>query len=177
MVLEILLLSSLRKGPMHGYELKRQVQRPTFTPLGNSSLYPMLRRFEQSGAVTQELEKQDGRPARKVYTITDAGREEFRELIATLPPDVAANEEEFLVRVGFFGELTPAERLHILAARAAVVDAKTAQVLALMTDRERSTRHDDWPRLATGRFLHQLREEREWIAELMTEQEERRDGD
>jgi DNA-binding PadR family transcriptional regulator len=87
MVLEILILSSLRKGPMHGYELKRQVQRPTFTRLGNSSLYPALRRFEQSGALTQHVEEQDGKPSRKVYTITEDGLAEFHELIATLPPN------------------------------------------------------------------------------------------
>ncbi len=177
MVLEILLLSSLRKGPMHGYELKRQVQRPTFTRLGNSSLYPMLRRFEQDGSVTRHLEEQDGRPARGVYTITETGRAALRELIATLPADLATNEEEFLVRVGFFGELTPEERLQILAARAAVVDAKTAQIHALLTDRASSARRDDWPDRATGRFLQALREERAWIGDLMTEQEQQRDGD
>lgn len=171
MVLEILILSSLRKGPMHGYELKRQVQRPTFTRLGNSSLYPALRRFEHSGAVTRHIEEQDGKPSRKVYTITAAGRAQFRELIGSLSPELAANEEEFLVRVGFFGELTAAERSDVLTARASVVDAKITQVTALMADRAPSSARDDWPARATDRFLHQLREEHGWIEELRIENE------
>ncbi|HEY0248698.1 MAG TPA: PadR family transcriptional regulator [Gryllotalpicola sp.] len=175
MVLEILILSSLRKGPMHGYELKQQVQRPTFTRLGNSSLYPALRRFEHSGAVTQHIEEQDGKPSRKVYTITAAGRAELRELIGSLPPELAANEEEFLVRVGFFGELTAAERSRVLAARAGVVDAKIAQIIALIADREPSSAPDDWPARATDRFLRQLREERGWIEQLSVENEEQDD--
>jgi DNA-binding PadR family transcriptional regulator len=171
MVLQILILSSLRKGPMHGYELKRQVQRPTFTRLGNSSLYPALRRFEQSGAVTQHVEEQEGKPSRKVYTITPAGRAEFRELIASLPPELAVNDEEFLVRVSFFGELTAAERLLVLAARASVVNAKIAQIASLMEGRGPSSGQDDWPARATDRFLRQLREERGWIEQLRVEHE------
>ena len=175
MVLEILILSSLRKGPMHGYELKRQVQRPTFTRLGNSSLYPALRRFEQSGALTQHVEEQDGKPSRKVYTITEDGLAEFHELIATLPPELAVNEEEFLVRVGFFNEISRAQRLAILSARAAVLDGRIAQVVALVEDRKPADDRD-WPSRAADQFLLGLRSERSWIEELKEEQDEQDDN-
>jgi len=86
MSLDIFLLSILRAGPGHGYELKRRVQRPTLTPLSNNSLYPALRRFELAGAVTKRVETSEGRPARNVFAITDSGREVFRDLVSTLPP-------------------------------------------------------------------------------------------
>jgi DNA-binding PadR family transcriptional regulator len=50
MMLEIFVLSVLRTGPVHGYELKRRVQRPSFATLSNNSLYPMLRRSTPSRA-------------------------------------------------------------------------------------------------------------------------------
>src|ERR1700712_756760 len=105
MVVEIFALSILRSGPVHGYELKRRVQRPSLTPLSNNSLYPMLRRFEADGLVTKTIEEHDGRPSRKVYAITDAGRERLRSLLSSLPPELASSDEEFLVRVSFFPEI------------------------------------------------------------------------
>ena len=161
---------------MHGYELKRRVQRPTFARLGNSALYPALRRFEDAGAVTKVVEQHDGKPARKVYTITDSGRTLFRELLSSLPPDLAVNEEEFLVRVSFFSELTRVERLAILSTRATVVNAKVAQVAALMAERQPRTEGFDWPHRAIDQFLLRLRLEREWITGLMKEQEQEEDG-
>jgi DNA-binding PadR family transcriptional regulator len=105
-VIEILILGVLRNGPVHGYELKRRVQRPTLRPLSNNSLYPLLKRFEERGAVTHRSESAPGRPARKVYAITEAGHALFHELITTLTPDEAGQDEDFLLRVGFFDEMS-----------------------------------------------------------------------
>ncbi len=149
MVLEIFALSILRTGPVHGYELKRRVQRPSLATLSNNSLYPMLRRFETDGLVTRTTETQDGKPARNVYAITDAGRDRLRDLLWTLPPDLASHEEEFLVRVSFFHEIPEANQRAILAAREAVLASSRAQVrLAARRDRARlahrvaHTRHE-----------------------------------
>jgi DNA-binding PadR family transcriptional regulator len=164
MALDIFILSMLRAEPLHGYELKRRVQRPSLTPLSNNSLYPSLRRFEASGAVTKTVEKQEGRPARNVYAITDEGRRMLTELLSTLPPELAADDEEFLVRVGFFHELSPAQRLAILGARASVVDAQLDQVRALLG--EKRSRDDPWRDVAMTQMIERLESERRWIAEL-----------
>jgi len=44
--------------------------------MGEGTRYPVLRVLEADGAVVGEWETADGGPARKVYRITDAGREE-----------------------------------------------------------------------------------------------------
>lgn len=159
------MLSILRAGPVHGYELKRRVQRPALTPLSNNSLYPTLRRFQAAGLVTSTVEEQDGKPARKVYAITDTGRAHFTELISTLPLDLAANDEEFLVRLSFFGEIAPANRRAILAARAAVLDGSIAQVSGLLDSNSTSVSRE-WRALAMTKVLEVLRDERAWITEL-----------
>jgi DNA-binding PadR family transcriptional regulator len=165
MVLEIFALSILRTGPVHGYELKRRVQRPSLTALSNNSLYPMLRRFENDGLVTKATESQEGKPARNVYAITDAGRERLRALLWTLPPELASSEEEFLVRVSFFHEIPEANQRAIVAARAAVLAASHAQVSTLLTEMEPAPR-TAWRALVMNHVLETIDDERTWIADL-----------
>lgn len=165
MAVEIIMLSVLRAGPVHGYELKRRVQRTTLSALSNNSLYPILKRFEDRGIVTSTREAQDGKPDRTVYTITDAGRQLLTDLISTLPAKLAANDEEFLARVSFFHELQPAQRLEILAARAVVLDAAIGTLDTLLSESDDSpTRH--WRTLTMRRTIDDLRRERDWITEL-----------
>ena len=164
MALDILILSVLRGGAMHGYELKRQVQRPTSAPLSNNSLYPYLKRFEELGAVTATVEVQEARPARRIYALTDAGRELFHELVSTLPADRAGDEEEFLVRLSFFHEIDSAARKAILAARVEALDARIAQVAALAD----GDPVPEWRGVALAHLLERLQDERSWVDGLGT---------
>ena len=45
MWIEVLLLAKLSRGPLHGYELRKEVEASTGRTLSNNSLYPTLRRF------------------------------------------------------------------------------------------------------------------------------------
>ena len=165
MVVEIFALSILRTGPVHGYELKRRVQRPSLATLSNNSLYPMLRRFESDGLVTKSTEEQDGKPARNVYAITDEGRERLRSLLWTLPPDLASRDEEFLVRVSFFHEIPAQNQRAIIAAREAVLSASRAHVTALLDEIEPGTR-TEWRARVMKHVLETVDDERTWIASI-----------
>jgi DNA-binding PadR family transcriptional regulator len=165
MVVEIFALSILRAGPVHGYELKRRVQRPTLATLSNNSLYPMLRRFEVEGLVTRSTEEQHGKPSRNVYSITDAGRERLRTLLWTLPPELASKDEEFLVRVSFFQEIPEANQRAILAAREAVLASSRAQVASLLDEIDPTPR-TEWRSRVMNHVLDTVDEERRWVADL-----------
>lgn len=161
------MLSVLRAGPVHGYELKHRVRRTTLSALSNNSLYPILRRFEKGGIVTRSDETHASKPDRKVYTITDAGRAMLTDLISTLPAKLATNDEEFLVRVSFFHELQPAQRLAILAARSAVLDAAISQVRTLIAESDQAPTRE-WRNLTMRRLVDDFERERYWITELET---------
>ena len=165
MALEIVLLSNLRAGPVHGYELKRRVQRPLAAALSNNSLYPILNRLELEGAVTHETQEVEGRPPRKVYTLTPVGRARLRAAITVLPDALADDEEEFLLRVGFFAELTVDQRLAVVAARDAALERRSAQLSALLDDMADPGPHP-WRTLATRRVQAQISEERAWLTDL-----------
>jgi DNA-binding PadR family transcriptional regulator len=163
---DILILSHLCGGPMHGYELKRKVSETVALALNNNTLYPALRRFEVAGAVVKTAEQQAGRPPRHIYEITDVGRELLHDMIAELPPELAGNESEFLTRLGMFDELAPEERAGVLAAR----DQALVQRLEHLTGqaaRARNSRHNrDWGGLVTAELIARTERERAWLDEL-----------
>ncbi len=67
------LLWYLSKGPVHGYELiKRLEKEEGFRVTSASQLYPMLKALTRQGLVSVEKQMQ-GRRVRKVYRVTKKG--------------------------------------------------------------------------------------------------------
>ncbi|HEY4201672.1 MAG TPA: PadR family transcriptional regulator [Devosiaceae bacterium] len=73
-------LSILYEGEATGYEIRRMTvegECSYFVEASFGSIYPALAKMEAEGLVTSRVEPQDGKPAKKVYSITEAGRHEF----------------------------------------------------------------------------------------------------
>ena len=71
---ELLVLSLLRRGPMHGYQVSVEVEERSggFFTLGHGTLYPILHRLEEDGLIRGSWSKKQGR-RRKVYALTRTG--------------------------------------------------------------------------------------------------------
>ncbi|WP_319531421.1 PadR family transcriptional regulator [uncultured Cohaesibacter sp.] len=70
-------LAILFCGDMTGYDIRKISTEGSFcffVEASYGSIYPALNRLEHEGLVTCRHEAQDGKPARKVYSITDSGR-------------------------------------------------------------------------------------------------------
>jgi DNA-binding PadR family transcriptional regulator len=159
---DILILRHLYRRPVHGYELRKQVEASTGFVLHNNSLYPALKRFEEGGAVVKTLQPQEGRPPRHVYELTDVGRELLHDMLAELPAEMAGDDIEFLSRLGQFSLLEPAERQAVLDARDKAVQARLDRLRGLL---ERA-RNDDWGALVTEEMIRRGEQERAWLAGL-----------
>ncbi len=159
---EILILRHLTRRPAHGYELRKRVENTTGFRLNNNSLYPALRRFEEAGAVTRTEQPQEGRPPRIVYTLTPVGREMLHDMIADLPQDQAGDDYEFMARLGQFGLLDPDERLAVIAAREAALDARLAHFAQMRT----RAGGDRWAQAVTDELIRRDEAERGWLAGL-----------
>jgi len=74
--LDALVLGVLQAGKMHGYEITKRINRQGETVLRvkEGQLYPILHRLENEGLVVSEWIPQEGKPARKVYWLTEKGR-------------------------------------------------------------------------------------------------------
>lgn len=117
MSLKHALLGILGYGQMTGYELKQffdsSVQH--FWNAELSQIYPTLKSLEEAGFVDMHVEVQQNRPNKKVYDITETGRDEFQRW-ARVPQPPADLRDPFLIKV-FFGTQVPIEDVLLLLRR------------------------------------------------------------
>lgn len=76
-VMEIVVLSMLRRKDYYGYELVTEISK--YIEMSEGTIYPLLNRFKKDGLVDTYLAESHNGPPRKYYRITDAGQEEFKE--------------------------------------------------------------------------------------------------
>ena len=80
---ELVILSLVAEMPRHGYQIEQVIEEREmreWTELGFSSIYYLLNKLEAGGLIDSALERPSGRgPARKVYTITEAGWKTCRQ--------------------------------------------------------------------------------------------------
>lgn len=105
-MLKHILLGFLNYRPMTGYELKSIMDESTmhFWHAYHSQIYTTLRKLEDEGLVTSEMETGDDKLNRRTYTITEAGRADLREWLNTPLHEVVPVKEDLLVRMFFSGE-------------------------------------------------------------------------
>lgn len=73
-VLELCVLRVLADGPTYGYEISARLAAGGLGAVKGGTLYPLLKRFEQSGRVEIEWRPGEGGPGRKYYVLTEEGR-------------------------------------------------------------------------------------------------------
>lgn len=71
-------LALLSRGDSYGYKLVRDAE--TLLPLSESTLYPVLRRLEEAGALTVYSQEHAGR-LRRYYRITPQGRLQLADFV------------------------------------------------------------------------------------------------
>lgn len=101
------LLGLLSIRPMTGYDIKKYVEASInyFWNESYGQIYPSLKYLSSEGLATREIERQESRPDRKVYSITDRGREVLRESLTETPERQPPRDE--LALKTFFGHHVP----------------------------------------------------------------------
>ena len=77
-VLEICVLSAMRNEDAYGYKIIKDLS--PFMEVSESTLYPILKRLEQGGCVSEYSVEHNGR-LRKYYRITQTGHERISEFL------------------------------------------------------------------------------------------------
>jgi DNA-binding PadR family transcriptional regulator len=111
------LLGLISYQPMTGYEIKQFFDSSIahFWNAELSQIYPALKALEDAEYVIKHVEVQENRPNRKIYEITDAGREEFLRWMRT-PTPPAGLRDPFLIKI-FLGTELPVEDTLVLMRR------------------------------------------------------------
>jgi len=83
--IDALILAVLHNNKLHGYEITKQINahgEKSFQ-VKEGQLYPILHRLENEGKIAADWIPQEGKPARKVYHLTDSGLRELDRQRAT----------------------------------------------------------------------------------------------
>ena len=156
------LLALLAKEPAHGYELKQALEQTfgsAWSPPNIGQIYVTLSRLERDGLVRSQDVEQASRPNKKVYELTEAGREDLAKWAAE-PSDGPRVRDEFFMKL----VLAP---LTGIADRMALINRQRRHYLSLMRDLNKiAERTDPGNRVALllieGAMLH-LQADLDWL--------------
>ena len=134
-------LGMLTDGEASGYDLKKQFESTFahFFAAGYGSIYPALSALATEGLVECQEVPQDGKPDRKVYRITETGREHLLSALGN-PSPTHKVRSEFLAMISFAHLMTNEQIEQIIANRIAEIDEYMDMFAAFERDCM-----DEWP--------------------------------
>src|SRR3954452_22594050 len=83
--LEMMVLQTLRRGPLHGYALAQLIKRSSddLLQVEEGSLYPALQRMLKSGWLAAEWGVSSTNRRVRLYRITPAGRKQLEQQVSS----------------------------------------------------------------------------------------------
>jgi len=107
MSLKYTLLGFLSCGPLTGYDLKKHMDNSTqfFWHAKLSQIYPALKKLAEEGLVEATVIPQEGKPDKKIYFVTEAGRTMLRDWLAEPLDKLSPTKDPILLKLFFSGAL------------------------------------------------------------------------
>lgn len=96
------LLLSLRGWNVHGYELIQQLIKFGFPSIDQGNVYRTLRQLEKDNMVKSEWDTSAGGPAKRIYSLTDAGEQYLNSWASSLEQYQSMLDRFFTMYTGFF---------------------------------------------------------------------------
>lgn len=129
-----LCLAILYFGDATGYEIRKQAQDGVFSYFIEASygaIYPALGKLTEEGLVSFREEIQSGKPNKKIYSLTPAGKRAFMETLSGDPVEDKF-KSEFLLQM-MCSELLEPERVEeLIANHLAMLEAKLSALQAAL---------------------------------------------
>lgn len=125
-------LAILSRGDASGYEIRKTVEEGPFSQIqeiGFGSIYPALDRIQKAGMATMTKVPQEGRPAKKVYSITPPGRMALMDALSG-PSEPDRVRSDFLFRMMFADLLTARALEQYVNERLAHIEASIERLSA-----------------------------------------------
>jgi DNA-binding PadR family transcriptional regulator len=161
------ILGLLTRQPMSGYDIKRFLKSLSWLIDSPSygSLYPALHTLLEDGLVTVEVIPREDKPPRKIYSITEPGRQELQEWMDQ-PITPGASLKAFVMRLVLASNLSTAGLLTYLQQRRAQVSAHQKELVQIAAGMDEQT--DLGERLALDYGLALANAELAWLDQTLT---------
>ncbi|MFE3521213.1 PadR family transcriptional regulator [Streptomyces sp. NPDC059161] len=124
-MLELAILGFLYEAPLHGYELRKRITALTghVRPVGESTLYPAIKRLEKAGLLARETQPGAAAAPRHVLTLTAAGRQDLLDRLAEPDRLDITDENRWFTLLAFLRHLPdPARQAQVLRRRLAFLE-------------------------------------------------------
>ena len=140
---EAAILGQLRKGPMSGYDLRKDVERTVayFWAPAKTQIYATLPKLVEAGYASPTKVAQASRPDKVVYELTDRGLEALREWIAEAPLEAGHGRNVILLKLF----ISRPEDVEALLPQLAERRAEAERLLEELQELEERARPDDKP--------------------------------
>ncbi|GGQ64254.1 PadR family transcriptional regulator [Streptomyces asoensis] len=165
------LLALLARGPAHGYELKQDLERllgAAYPQPNIGQIYVTLGRLEKTGLIEGEEVEQSGRPNKKIYHLTDAGREALRAWYEETA-DEPRLRDEFFMKLALAPQTGLADRIALINKQRRHYLNTMRTLSKLVTGEHRDNRVARL--LVEGAMLH-LQADLDWLERCQEELEE-----
>ena len=126
MSLDAAILGFLSERPRSGYDLKTRCfdgAARDFWTADQAQIYRTLERLQAARLVSAARKRQSGKPDRKVYSLTDLGRQTLSMWLGTLVP-LSPPRDAFLLQLCFAAETADSDLVSHLRARRALHQAR-----------------------------------------------------
>jgi PadR family transcriptional regulator AphA len=158
------ILSALTRKPCSGYELTQYLD--IIWPAKHSQIYPMLTKMEHKGFLEHERVEQTGKPNKKIYSITEKGKEALEKWIANSSPDTS-NRDDFLIKVYSIGLLEEETSKQLIRDRISILeetlDDVSKKIAEIEHKKERDTMSKNFGRYVLfNRKYNLVKEEKTW---------------
>ena len=163
------ILGLLQDRPSTGYELKKVFEQSDFLYWtgNNNQVYRTLLELQREGRVTCETLPGENAPSRKVYTVTEAGKDELEAWIVS-EPEPPEYRKPFLVRLAWADRLSDRELADLLSRYEAEVRDQALMLREKQRRRSESghlrTRKDDFQDLISDSLISSCQQELDWIS-------------
>ncbi|MEV0175867.1 PadR family transcriptional regulator [Streptomyces sp. NPDC050803] len=129
MSLKHAVLAALLEGEASGYELSKvfDVSFANFWASTPQQLYRELERLAQDGLIEARVVQQERRPNKRMFTLTDAGRQELRSFAAEPVRRPAAMRDELLIKIQAMDDSDPAPARALVEERLSWAQGKLAR--------------------------------------------------
>ncbi|MDJ0555453.1 MAG: PadR family transcriptional regulator [Microcoleaceae cyanobacterium MO_207.B10] len=172
-MLELSALGLLQREPLHGYRLKQQLElfMGSCISVNYGAIYPLLKRLEERGyiVVISEAAGEAG-CSRKIYQITEQGRDRWREKMLEHPKESwLKTRSRFVIKFFFFSDLEAPERIKLIEHRLIVCKLRQEY---LESQKSENIPKDPYQISAWNRSKSNLNSEIKWLRqELVRELE------
>ena len=110
MSIEYAILGLLSSRPLTGYDIKKMFAASAvlYWSGNNNQIYTTLVKLHEREWISREIEPQEDRPPRKVYSITARGQAELKSWLLS-EPEPPQLKNSFLIQLAWADQLSPAE--------------------------------------------------------------------